>query len=342
MAKLTKKQRQAKKREQLERKKIEKQVLSKGYKKKEVEELSRADLQKLTQYNIPQKASGSVSQALQEITALEKKERRRAQQREASRRYRKKKADERPRKRDVMSEVLGLHHGDFIYPTDKWLDKHSIEDIRKLKRTGLREFIPKEKLSPIEAFDFNKVYKLPAGKKLHFAFRALNGEKDIGSELADFDRKSNEELISFLKTIKEMPLTGTKGQSGRVGKRTGSSGQAGEAIIRMNSQPALSEIYASQYNDDRRGNNFAKLLSKTAKQKGASFQHSGIDYHWQAVRQVDEHGRLKAYTEITPRKLLVIGNALMWNMTEADRGGFYNEFYSVCCDIIPEMKNILP
>lgn len=329
MAKLSRKKRQEQKRKQ------QNKLVSKGYSRKEVESLSNADLTKITEYNIPQKVSGSVKDTLKDI---QRKER----QREASRRYRAKKKAERQGKLDLIAEKLGLNPIDMKQPTAKWLDSKSLKELEKLKRTQLKEFIPKDKLKPIDTFDFNKSYPIPNGKKLHFGFRALNGEKDIGREIQDFDKKSNEELLSYLKAIKEMPLTGSKSVSGKVGKRVGSSGQAGEAVIRLNSQPALSEIYASQYNDDRRGNNFAKLLSKTAKQKGVGFQHSGIHYHWQAVRQIDEHGRLKAYTEITPRKLLVIGNALLWNIAERDRAGFYDEFYTVCCDIIPEMKKILP
>ena len=329
MAKLSKKKRQEQKRKQ------QNKLISKGYSRKEVESLSNADRTKITEYNIPQKASGSVSDTLKEIRRKEKN-------REASRRYRARKKAERQEKLDLIADTLGLNPMDMKQPTAKWLDSKNLDQLKKLKRTQLREFIPKDKLKPIDSFNFDKVYKIPNGKKLHFGFRALNGEKDIGQEIATFNKLSNEELLSYLKTIKQRPMTSSKGVTGKVGKRVGSSGQAGEAIIRMNSQEALSETYASQYNDDRRGNNFAKLLSKTAKKKGVNFQHSGIDYHWQAVRQIDEDGRLKAYTEITPRKLLVIGNALLWNMTEADRGGFYNEFYSVCCNIIPEMKDILP
>lgn len=329
MAKLSKKKRAEQKRKQ------QNKLVSKGYSRKEVESLSNANLNKLTEYNIPQKASASITDTLKEISRKEKN-------REASRRYRARKKSERQAKLEQIAETLGLNPLEMKQPTAKYLDGKSLEELKKLKRTQLREFIPKDKLKPIDTFDFNKSYKLPKGKKLHFGFRALNGEKDIAKELAEFNKLSNEELISYLKTIKEMPLTSSKGSSGKVGKRVGSSGQAGEGIVRLNSQEALQEAYAIEYNDDRRSNNFAKLLSKTAKKKGVNFQHSGIDYHWQAVRQVDEHGRLRAYTEITPRKLLVIGNAILWSITESERSGFYDEFYSVCCEIIPEMKDILP
>ena len=225
----------------------------------------------------------------------------------------------------------------------------------KYKRTYFREYIPKEKLKPFETFDFEKVYQIPNGKKLHFAYRSLDGNIDISLELQYFNRLTNEQLLQELYKIKQMPQTRTKGERGSKGRTILSSGKAGNGTIKLKSQQALQEEYNTQRKDNRRAdtrlkneekkgkNDFDKLLSKTAKRKNIGFQHTEkLHVHWQNIKQLDDDGSLKAYTEITPRKLLVIGNTILWNVTEAERGGLYNEFYTACCEIIPDMKTILP
>lgn len=328
----------SKKQRQLQKQKQQNKLIRQGYNKKQIETLSNANLQKLSTANIPQSKGKDVNTALKTIDRREK-DRVRAKAR------RDKLQSQRLEKLTHLEKIIGTDPLSFEkQPTARFLDSLDLEKLRKgkYKRSDFREYIPSEKLKPIETFDFEKVYQIPKGKKLHFAFRSLSGDKDISEELEWFNKKSNEELLSFLRTIKQMPQTRSKGEKGSRGKNKGSSGQAGEGLIRLNSQEALSEVYADERNADRRATTFNKLLSKSAKKKGVNYQHSGIDYHWQSIRQKDENGRLKAYNEITPRKLLVIGNALLWNVTESQRAGLYNEFYSVCVNIIPEMKNILP
>lgn len=328
----------SKKQRQLQKQKQQNKLIRQGYSKKQVETLSNANLQKLSTANIPQSKAKDVNTALKTLERREK-------DRIRAKAKRDKLQSQRLEKLNHLEKIIGTDPLSFEkQPTARFLDSLDLEKLRKgkYKRSDFREYIPSDKLKPIETFDFEKVYQVPNGKKLHFAFRSLSGEKDISEELEWFSKKSNEELLSFLKTIKQMPQTRSKGEKGSRGKSRGSSGQAGEGLIRLNSQEALSEVYADERNADRRATTFNKLLSKSAKKKGVSYQHSSIDYHWQSIRQKDESGRLKAYNEITPRKLLIIGNALLWNVTESQRAGLYNEFYSVCVDIIPEMKTILP
>lgn len=330
--KLSKKQRQKLKQKQ------QNKLIRQGYNKKQVETLSNANLQKLANANISQVKSKDVNKALKTIDRREKDRQRQQTKRDKLR-------SQRLEKLEHLEKIIGADPLSFDkQPTARFLDSLDLEKLRKgkYKRSDFREYIPTEKLKPVETFDFEKVYQIPKGKKLHIAFRSLSGEKDISEELEWFSKCSNEDLLSFLRSIKEMPQTGSKSVAGSKGKRVGSSGQAGESLIRLNSQEALSEVYSDERNADRRATTFNKLLSKSAKKKGLSYQHSGIDYHWQSIRQKDENGRLKAYTEITPRKLLIIGNAILWNVTESQRPGLYNEFYSVCTSIIPEMKKILP
>lgn len=332
MAKLSKRQRAEQKRKQ------QNKLVRQGFKRQEVEHISNKDLQKLAANSIPQSKTQNVDTALKYL-------KRKEQNRKASKRHREKLLKQREEKFEILEKIIGTDRLNFKKkPTAKFIDSLKLEDLKKgkYKRRDLLEYIPEDKRKPIDTFDFEKEYEIPGGKKLHFAFRALNGEKDIEEELRRFSRYSNEELIDFLRSIKNMPLTASKRQKGKKGRSVGSSGQAGEAMIKLNSQDALKDVYGKEYNDDRRANNFSKLLAKTAKKKGVDFQHSGVDYHWQSIKQKDDQGRLKAYTKISARKLLIIGNAILWNITERDRQGFYREFYSICVEIIPELKHILP
>lgn len=344
--KLSKKQRQKLKQKQ------QNKLIRQGYDRKQVEALSNANLQKLATANISQVKSKDVNKTLKTIDRREKDRQRQQAKRDKLR-------SQRLEKLEHLEKIIGTDTLSFDkQPTARFLDSLDLEKLRKgkYKRTDFREYIPSEKLKPIETFDFEKVYQIPKGK-LHFAYRSLDGGIDIGEVLKDFSRYSNEDLISFLKTIKNMPQTGSKSDKGSRGKTNLSSGKPGAYIMRLGSQSALNEEYQEEYNADRRsdtkikrenekrnenGNTFNKLLSQSAKNKGIGFQKDTIDYHWQSIKQKDENGRLKAYTEITPRKLLIIGNAILWNITEAERQGAYNKFYDVCIKIIPEMKKILP
>lgn len=318
--------------------KQQKQLIRLGFQEKEVRNISNKNLRKLATSTIPEKKRGSIQQA---VKYLDRKE----QNKIASKKYREKLIRQREEKLEHLERLIGADRLSFKKRiTARYLDKLSLEDLRKgkIKRKDIKEYIPENKILSYEKFDWDKVYKIPGNKKLHIAFRSLNGEKDIEEELRRFSNYSIEDLLAFLRTIVTKPLTATKRKKGKKGSSTGSSGQAGEAMINLSTQGALNEVYAKQYNSDRRSNTFAKLLSKTAKKKGVDFQHSGIDYHWQYVKQVDSNGRLKAYTEITGRKILIIVNAVLHSITERDRKGFYNKFKSYACEIIPDLNNILP
>ena len=330
--KLSRSQRQKQKQKQ------QNKLATQGYSRKEIERLSNADLEKVYKANITQKQAENVDQALKIINRKERERQRGKERRQAL-------ANQRQQKLDLLAEIVGTDPLNFgKYPTARFLDKLKLSDLRsgKYTREDFKEYIPPEKRSFIDTFDFDKVYHVPGGLKLHISYRSLNGETSIEDELAWFSQLSNQELIERLRAIKDMPQTRSRQVKGSKGRNVGSSGQAGEAMVYMSSQPALQELYDDQKNANSRANTRNKLLAKNAEKRGVGYQHSGVDYHWQSIRQKDESGRLKAYTEITPRKLLIIGNAIVWNITESDRLGFYNNFYALCCEIIPDMRKILP
>ena len=310
-------------------------MASKRLKKKQAKQKK---VQKLQQSGLSKKQVQSLKgQALEkEYKKIIAQEERKEKRRKSGKARRDLLKSQREEKLQIMESILGVNRFDFQkYPTARFLDSLKLDDLRAGK-------IKREQLSEFEGFDWNKLYKTPKGKKLYISFRALNGEINIQDELQRFEKYDTQTLLGFLRAIVSKPQTRTKREKGKRGKSTGSSGQAGEGSIRLSSQGALGELYGKEYNDDRRSNTFAKLLSKTAQKKGASFQHSGIDYHWQHIRQIDEDGKLKAYTEISGRKLLVIGNAVLHSITERDRQGFYNDFRSYAVEIIPELDKYLP
>ena len=314
-------------RKKQQKKQQQQKLIQSGFQQKEVRKLSQPELSK--QYKTI-------------ITAETRKEK----QREYSRKRRQKLASQRQEKLFELEKLLGTNALDFgKKPTAKFLDSLLLDDLKKgkYKRTDFKDYTPKKKPSIIDTIDFNKLHQIPNGKKLHFAFRALNGEKDIGDELDRFSKFRNEELLSFLQSIKDMPLTGSRNVSGKKGRNVGSSGQAGEGNVELISQNSLTELIGkTRYNENRRAKTRYKKLAKSAQKKGINFQHSDIDYKWQYISQKTENGRSTGYTEISIRKLLIIGNAILWNIREDDREGFYNDYYSKCVQIIPEMKKILP
>ena len=332
MAKLSKKQRAKQKQKQQNR------LVSQGFKKKEVENLSNVNLQKLSNTNIPQNKRSNTSTALKYIDRREKN-------REYNRAYRERKKHERGQKLQELERITQTSSIDFNKkPTVKFLDSL---DLSKLKNDGYSrqdfiDYIPDQNKKFTDTFDFEKVYQLPDNKKLYFSFRSLDGEFDIAEELNKYNTYTNNQLIAELRQIKEMPLTGSRMVKGKKGQNVGSSGKAGEGKTEYESQKSLYELFAVEYNDNRRANTYVKNRAKSALEKGVTFQHTETDYHWQVICQIDNEGRQRAYTEISPRKLLVIANAIMHNIKEDDRKGFYDDFYVKACEVIPDMQKILP
>lgn len=293
-----------------------------GYSGK-INKLSNAEIQK--QY----------SQIIQQNERKEKK-------RQAQKRYREKKKKqldyERTQKYFALEKASGISMDKWKRIKKKKLDSMSLSDIEK-GNFSIADF---PELYNENTIDFEKVYKVPDGKRIYFAFRALNGEIDISYVLQQYSKFSNTELINNLKTLVNKPLTGTRNKKGSKGKNIGSSGKAGEGQVSLLSSNSFQSLYNENYNANRRANTHSKKLSKNAHKKGLSFQHSGIDYQWQYISQSFDGDRATGYSEISIRKLLIIGNAVMDNIREDDRKGWYEKFRDICITCIPIMHKILP
>lgn len=334
--KLSKKQRQQQKQKQQNR------LVNQGFNKKDVQQLSNKDLAKLATSNIPQNKKTNTSTALKYIDQREKK-------REYNRKYRQRKQHEkeylRGQKLQELEKLTGTNAIDLKKkPTAKFLDSLDLDKLKKgqYTRKDFLEYIPEKNRVYTDTFNFDHVYTLPEKKKLFFSFRSLDGEFDISDELNKYNGYTNEQLIAELNQIKNMPLTGSRNVKGSKGRNIGSSGKAGEATIKFDSQSSLFERYNDEYNANRRTKAYIKKRSKSAEKKGVTFQHTETDYQWQVICQKDKEGKQRAYSEISPRKLLVIANAILHNIREDDRQGFYDDFYTKVCDAIPDMKKILP
>ncbi len=274
-----------------------------------------------------------------ERIAIISKESRKEKKRESNRKYREKQKRLESDKRKLLEIVSGV-------PMDKWergtlgkLKNYSLEDIQAGKvqvGSNVNKPIKSNKII------YDELYKVPGGKKLSFAFRSLSGEIDIADELERFSSWSIQELVENINKWAHKPLTRTKRQKGRRGWNTGSSGRAGEGRIDLLTPGSLKELhYKYDYNYNRRAKTYNKKRSQLAKERGLRYQHTEHDYHWQYISQKTEDGNFKAYTEISIRKLLIIGNAIIENIVESDRYSFYKEFKQVACEIIPLMKSIL-
>lgn len=273
-----------------------------------------------------------------ELTQIITKETKKENRRQSQAKYRQKQKTLETRKRMELERVSGIPMEEWGRGTLTKLKKYSLKDIENGK-FSIADF---PELYNAQAIDFDKEYTIPDGKKLSFAFRSLNGDIDISDILHHYMNYSITELIQNIRSLVNKPLTASRNIKGKKGRNVGSSGKAGEGRTDLLSPGSFQELYAQQYNENRRANTKAKKLSKSAAKKGIGFQHSGIDYHWQYISQQTEDGRYKAYTKISIRKLLVIGNAILDNIREDDRQGFYNSYKSACITCIPIMEKILP
>lgn len=294
-----------------------------GYSGK-IDKLSSAELQK--QYN----------KIIQQNERKEKAHR----QAQKRRRANKKQLDyERTQKKFALEKVSGISMARWKRNavSNAKIDRISLKDIEN-GNFSIADF---PGIYNENTIDFDKEYSVPDGKRIYFAFRALNGEIDISEELQRYSKYSNTELINNLKSLKNKPLTATRNKKGSKGKNIGSSGKAGEGQVSLLSTNSFQSLYNENYNANRRANTHAKKLSKNSQKKGISFQHSGIDYHWQYISQSFDGNRATGYSKISIRKLLVIGNAVMDNIREDDRKGWYEKYRYVCISCIPIMDKIL-
>lgn len=212
--------------------------------------------------------------------------------------------------------------------TDRQIDHIKQKDIElgRVNRTNYPELFREM------GFDYDQIYDLKNNERMFIAFRDYQGEVDIETELRRFSKESNGSLLDGLEAIVNTPPTYRKGGKGA------SSGKAGDFKFMVADQETLlvfnKEAKKETAKDKRRLANQSKASKR--KLKRGHFKGDKVGY------QVLKDGNRLSYDKVTPRNLLIMANAIMYNVTEKDRITFYNRFYADITKHIPEMLEILP
>lgn len=183
-----------------------------------------------------------------------------------------------------------------------------------------------------DSFDFNQIYSLKNNNRMFIAFRDYQGELDISDALAQFSKYNDGALIDFLEHIVNTPASYQKGVSGS------SSGKAGSYRFMIAPQKVIETFNKDTYNESKKDKRFFKNQDKKTKRKSKRQQYKGDNVGFQVLKD----GNRVSFSEVTPRNLLVMANAIMHNITEKDRVNFYTRFYDDITKNIPDMKEILP
>lgn len=205
----------------------------------------------------------------------------------------------------------GLNPFDFSV---KEIDSIKIKDVEKgnFNKGNYPAFFDKK----LTTFDFNTPYKLKNGERMYFAFRDFSGEMDFNEILKEFSNMTDTQLLDRLEQIATLRPSYKKGSNN-------SNGSAGDYKFLCQDQEDIETMSMEVYNTNRR----KKTKEHTGDYKGF---------------QVLKNGRRVSYDTVTPRKLMIVANAIMHNVTELDRLAFYESFYSSVSRHIPDFAELLP
>ena len=175
-----------------------------------------------------------------------------------------------------------------------------------------------------------KVYKLPKGIGLYFAYMDISGEQDFEQLLARYNRKSTNNLIEKIKgllnTLPQFDKALYKKSKGTEGTSSGKCGVANFHLTDINTIKRLDDY-------DKRE---SSRMRNAPKRKRV---HSGDNRYWQTL--TDDNGNIY-FTEFTLHKLLVVITAIMDNIFEVDRFDFYDDVYTQVTSYFEELADVLP
>lgn len=176
-----------------------------------------------------------------------------------------------------------------------------------------------------------KVYKLPEGKGIYFAYMDISGEQDFADLLKRYSRKSTNELLEKIKgllnTLPQFDKELYKRSKGAEGTSSGKCGVANfhltdvEMIQYIDKQDRKKENSRLEYNPDRKRT------------------HSGNNKYWQTL--TDRNGNIY-FTEFTLHSLLTVVTAILDNIFEVDRFDFYDDVYTQVTSYFEELADVLP
>lgn len=233
-------------------------------------------------------------------------EQKRQQKREYNRRYREK----------THNEKISFLKSKGLDPTKykkSQIDRIKLKDIRQnnFDRSSYPHFFG------IKNFDFNKVYRFKGGSQMYIAYRDFAGETSFAEALEEFSQMSNAQLMDRLEQISQLyPSYNKRGAD--------SNGSAGDYKFIISKRADIITEQQDVYNRNRR---------KKTKSHGGDYKG------FQALKSPT--GRT-TYKEATPRKMLIMANAIMHNVTEYERIAFYKSFYFQMNKHMPEFGAILP
>ena len=176
-----------------------------------------------------------------------------------------------------------------------------------------------------------KVYKLPEGKGLYFAYMDISGEQDFEELLARYNRKSTNELIEKVKgLLNTLPQFDKELYKKSKGSEGTSSGKCGVANFHLTDIDTIKMI-------DTYDNKQENLRMRNAPERKRV--HSGNNRYWQTL--TDDNGNIY-FTEFTLHKLMVVITAIMDNIFEVDRFDFYDDVYTQVTSYFEELADVLP
>lgn len=175
-----------------------------------------------------------------------------------------------------------------------------------------------------------KVYKLPEGIGLYFAYMDISGEQDFEQLLARYNRKSTNDLIEKIKgLLNTLPQFDKELYKKSKGTEGTSSGKCGVANFHLTDIDTIKSIDAYDKRESSRMRNAPKRKRV----------HTGQNRYWQTL--TDDNGNIY-FTEFTLHKLLVVITAIMDNIFEVDRFDFYDDVYTQVTSYFDELADVLP
>ena len=175
-----------------------------------------------------------------------------------------------------------------------------------------------------------KVYKLPEGIGLYFAYMDISGEQDFEQLLARYNRKSTTDLIEKIKgllnTLPQFDKELYKKSKGSEGTSSGKCGVANFHLAPIDTIKSI-DAYDKRESSRMRNNPQRKRV------------HTGQNRYWQTL--TDDNGNIY-FTEFTLHKLLVVITAIMDNIFEVDRFDFYDDVYTQVTSYFEELADVLP
>ena len=175
-----------------------------------------------------------------------------------------------------------------------------------------------------------KVYKLPEGIGLYFAYMDISGEQDFEQLLARYNRKSTNDLIEKIKgLLNTLPQFDKELYKKSKGSEGTSSGKCGVANFHLTDIETIKSID----NYDKRE---SSRMRNAPERKRV---HTGQNRYWQTL--TDDNGNIY-FTEFTLHKLLVVVTAIMDNIFEVDRFDFYDDVYTQVTGYFEELAEVLP